>query len=79
MTVELNAKHARIPTRGSKLAVGHDLYSIKTLTIPANSRSLIKTGLAIAVPNSTYGRIVPRSGLTTKGISVDAGVIDGDY
>ena len=69
----------RIPTRGSKLAAGHDLYSIQTLTIPAHSRSLVKTGLAIAVPNGTYGRIAPRRGLATKGISVDAGVIDVDY
>ena len=70
---------APIPTRGWKLAAGHDLYSIETLKIPAHSRSLIKTRLAIAVPNSTYGRIAPRSGLATKGISVDAGVIDADY
>ena len=70
---------ARILTRGSKLAAGHDLYSIETVTIPAHSRSLIKTGLAIAVPNGTYGRIAPRSGLATKGISVDAEVIDADY
>ena len=70
---------ARIPTRGSKLAAGHNLYSIENLTIHAHSRSLIKTGLAIAVPNGTYGRIAPRSGLATKGISVDAGVIDMDY
>ena len=70
---------ARIPTRGSKLAAGHDLYSIETLMIPAPSRSLIKTGLAIAVPNGTDGRRAPRSGLANKGISVDAGVIDADY
>ena len=70
---------ARIPTRGLKLAAGHDLYRFETLTTPAHSRSLIKTGLAIAVPNGTYGRIAPRSGLATKGISVDAGVIDADY
>ena len=69
----------RIPTRGSKLAAGYALYSIETLTIPAHSRPLIKRGLAIAVPNSTYGHIAPRSGLATKGISVDAGVIDADY
>ena len=69
---------ARIPTQGSKLAVGHDLYSIETLTIPAHSRSLVKTGLAIAVPNGTYGRIAPRSRLATKGILVDAGVINPD-
>ena len=70
---------ARIPTRGSKLTAGHDLYIIETLTISAHSRSLIKTGLAIAVPNGTYSHIAPRSGLATKGISVDAGVIDADY
>ena len=57
---------ARIPTRGSKLAAGHDLYSIETLTIPAHSRSLIKTGMAITEPNGTYARIAPRSGLATK-------------
>ena len=59
---------ARILTRGSKLAAGLDLYSIETLTIPAHSRFLIKTGLAIAVPNGTYGRIALRSGLATNGI-----------
>ena len=68
-----------IPSRGSKLAAGHDLYSIENLTIPAHSRSLLKTGLAIAVPNGTYSGIAPRSGLATKGVSVDAGVIDADY
>ena len=70
---------ARILARGSKLPAGHDLYSIQTLTIPAHNGSLIKTGLAIAVPNGTYGRIAPQSGLATKGISVDAGVIDADH
>ena len=72
-------KDARIPTRGSKLAAGHDLYTIETLTIPAHSRSFIKTGPAISVSNGTYSRIAPRGGLATKGISVDAGVIDADY
>ena len=59
---------ARIPTKGSKLAAGHDLYSIEDILIPANNRALVKIGLAIAVPEGTYGRIAPRSGLATKGI-----------
>ena len=78
-TLVSRLEDACIPPRGSKLAAGHDLYSITTLTIPAHSRSLDKTALTIAVPNGTYGQIVTRSGLATKGISVDAGVIDADY
>jgi len=39
---------ARITTKGSKLAAGHDLYSIENILIPANNRALVKIGLAIA-------------------------------
>ena len=70
---------ARIPTIGSKFTAGHDLHSIKSLSIPAHGRTLIKTGLANTVPSGTYGRIAPRSGLATNRISVDAGVIDANY
>jgi len=38
----------------------------------------VKVCVAVTVPEGTYGRIVPRSGLATKGITVDAGVIDAD-
>ena len=43
---------ARIPTKGSKLAAGQDLYSIENILIPANNRALVKIGLAIACNNS---------------------------
>jgi len=39
----------------------------------------VQIGLAVAVPDGSYGRIAPRSGLATRGITVDAGVIDADY
>jgi len=72
-------KQAQIPTKGSKLAAGHDLYSIEDILIPANNRALVKIGLAIAVPEGTYSGIAPRSGLASKGITVDVVVIDADY
>lgn len=38
------------------------------------------TGLKIAVPPGTYGRVAPRSGLAVKHfIDTGAGVIDEDY
>jgi len=77
--VQRLSEDARIPTKESKLAAGHNLYSSEDNNILANNRALVKIGLAIAVPEGTYDCIAPRSGLATKGISVDAGVIDADY
>ena len=76
---ELDAR-TRIPCRKSEGAAGYDLYGIEEVTIPQGGRSLIKTGLAMVIPEGLYGRIAPRSGLAlTKGLSVGAGVIDSDY
>jgi len=77
--VQRLSEGSRIPTKGSNVPAGHDLYSSEDIKIPANNRALVKIGIAIAVPAGTYGRIAPRSGLATKGISVDAGVIDANY
>lgn len=50
------------------------------MIIPAKSRGLVPTDISIAVPEGTYGRVAPRSGLAVKHfIDVGAGVIDYDY
>ena len=71
---------AILPTRGSAAAAGLDLYSIEVVNLQSLERKLVRTGLAVAIPEGFYGRIAPRSGLATKnGIDVLAGVIDADY
>lgn len=71
---------AYTPTRGSKYAAGYDLKSAYEYIVPAHGKELVKTDLQIAVPENTYGRIAPRSGLAwTNHIDVGAGVIDADY
>ena len=71
---------ATLPSRGSELSAGLDLYSIEDLTIGPKQRALAKTGLAVAIPPEHYGRIAPRSGLAMKhGLDVLSGVIDSDY
>lgn len=72
--------NAMLPTRGSTAAAGLDLYSIEAVCLHPRQRSLVRTGLAVAIPEGCYGRIAPRSGLATKmGLDVLSGVIDADY
>ena len=41
---------------------------------------MVKTDISVAVPEGTYGRVAPRSGLALKNfIDVGAGVVDADY
>lgn len=81
--VKLVTPSAKLPTRGSPEAAGYDLYSSNDapITIPQQSgRALIPTGIQLSLPEGTYGRIAPRSGLAVKnGLAVGAGVIDRDY
>lgn len=71
---------AQLPTRGSPLAAGYDLYASSASVVPAGGKALVSTGLSIAVPEGTYGRVAPRSGLASKwSIHTGAGVVDADY
>ncbi len=80
LRVKLLSVNARAPQRQSDLAAGYDLYSSEDVIIGAGKRDRIKTGVAIALPRGTYGRVAPRSSLALhSGIDVGAGVIDEDY
>ena len=68
------------PVRGSVRAAGLDLRSAYDLIVPARGKALVKTDLQIQVPEGSYGRVAPRSGLAVKNfIDVGAGVVDEDY
>ncbi|ORZ19217.1 dUTP diphosphatase [Lobosporangium transversale] len=80
LLVKRLSEKARIPTRGSKHAAGFDLYSAKAMTIPAKSQGVVPTDISIAIPEGTYGRVAPRSGLAVRHfVDVGAGVVDYDY
>ncbi|RLN42962.1 deoxyuridine 5' [Panicum miliaceum] len=77
---------AILPSRGSALAAGYDLSSslvvasAAEMVVPARGKALVPTDLSIAIPEGTYARVAPRSGLALKhSIDVGAGVIDADY
>lgn len=78
--VQKLSPNAVLPTRGTPQAAGYDLSSAHDTVVPARGKAIVKTDLSMKVPEGTYGRIAPRSGLAWKHhIDVGAGVIDADY
>jgi len=74
------ASKATLPTRGSRFSAGHDLYAQEDVLIPAQGQKLVGTEIAIGIPQGTYARRAPRSGLAyNKSIGIGGGVIDADY
>ena len=51
---------ATTPSRGSDLAAGYDLSSAEDMTIPKQGKALVKTDIAISLPEGCYGRVAPR-------------------
>ena len=83
LAVEFAKLHpeARLPTRGSAEAAGWDLYALEETTVVRHKSSLIRTGLATAIPSGWEGQIRCRSSLGKKGMIMPNGLgtIDADY
>ncbi len=75
---------ATLPTAGSARAAGYDLYACLDgeVTIAPHETVKIGTGLALALPEGTFGAVFARSGLAAKEALRPAncvGVCDCDY
>ena len=72
------------PTRASSLAAGFDIVAANEnpIEIMPGKRTLVPSGIAIALPEGYEAQIRPRSGLAFKhGVTVlnSPGTIDADY
>jgi dUTP pyrophosphatase len=78
--IKILDENAREPKRANSMDAGYDISSCIDTTIPSKSRAIIPSGISICIPEGTYGRIAPRSGLAANsGIDVLAGVVDRSY
>lgn len=78
--VKLLNSNARAPSRQTSGAAGYDVFSSHDVVVPSCGRMRVDTGVAIALPEGTYGRLAPRSSLAYYGgIDIGGGVIDYDY
>ena len=69
------------PTQGSAQAAGWDLYALEETIVKKYQSSMIRTGIAVAIPDGWEGQIRCRSSLGKKGMIMPNGVgtIDSDY
>ena len=69
-----------VPSYSHPGDAGADLKASEQTTVPARGKSLVPTGLRIALPVGHVGLVWPRSGLAVKhSIDCGAGVIDAKY
>jgi dUTP pyrophosphatase len=91
MQIQLLDPKAKIPVRKHATDAGYDLHCLESFTIHPQSQMIVKTGIAIALPENTAGLIWNRSGLscgsvtthmdsnTDQGLDTTAGLIDMGY
>lgn len=71
---------AKVPHYELANSAGLELSSTHHACLEQGQRMLIKTGIAIEIPEGYVGLIWPRSGLSIKkGTDILAGVIDSNY
>ena len=81
--IKLN-ENAVTPTRGSLYSAGYDLAAAisSNITIAPHQTIKIPTGLAIELPENTFGAVYARSGIASREGLRPAncvGVVDSDY
>lgn len=72
--------NASLPSSGSYGSAGLDLAASEACSLNPGERRAVSTGVKMALPLGTYGKIEGRSGLAIRnGIIIGGGVIDSDY
>ena len=59
LRIKVLSSKAKIPTKGLRMAAGHDLYAMEEELISTKDQALVDTGLAVGLPRGTCARIAP--------------------
>jgi dUTP pyrophosphatase len=73
---------AMLPERAHPGDAGFDLRAIEDVEVGPGERAMVRTGLAVAIPDGHAGLVLPRSGLASKhGLTLAnaPGLIDAGY
>ena len=79
MEIILMNDNAIIPTRAFEELADLDLYSNINIDIEVGSIKKLNTGICISLPENSYGFIIDKSSLVSKGLLTLGKVINKDY
>ena len=80
ITVKSQRLHpnAKRPSKSYHADAGWDLYACTDTKIYGHN-NLVRTGIALAIPEGYFGLVRDRSGNAKRGLRVSGGVIDAGY
>nr|3ZF3_A Chain A, DUTPASE [Dubowvirus dv80alpha] len=77
LQVKLLSKNARMPERNHKTDAGYDIFSAETVVLEPQEKAVIKTDVAVSIPEGYVGLLTSRSGVSSKThLVIETGKID---
>jgi dUTP pyrophosphatase len=73
---------ATLPERAHPGDAGFDLRSVEDVEVGPGERAMVRTGMAVAIPDGHAGLVLPRSGLASRhGLTLAnaPGLVDAGY
>ncbi len=79
--IKLLSPEARMPTKAHASDAGFDLYydGAHVIRLYAGEKTLLKTGIAVELPEGCEAQVRPRSGMSARGLVAQFGTIDSGY
>ena len=72
-------EEAVLPERPTENAAGVNLFAMNQVVVPAESYTLVRTGLKVQLPKGTCGRITAVASLAVRGVEAGSAVIERDF
>ncbi|HHO1087525.1 TPA: dUTP pyrophosphatase, partial [Staphylococcus aureus] len=80
LQVRLLSENARMPERNHKTDAGYDIFSAETVILEPQEKTVIKTDVAVSIPEGYVGLLTSRSGVSSKThLVIETGKIDAGY
>ena len=79
LEIKLLSENATMPKR-DRLDAGYDTYSAETVILEPQEKAVIKTDVAVNIPEGYVGLLTSRSGVSSKThLVIETGKIDAGY